>query len=137
MFVNVGRESVEYSAFIKFYSHLTSVFREKNYLTHFVTASIILPEDHHRISTLLDNDRAMDLLRHISAPLECGEKQCFYKMLEIMQTYGNLHGRQLAEKIKAFIRGVNPTTGTGTDIAVHTEGTGRCPAYYALFSLLQ
>ena len=126
---------MEYSAFIKLYSQLTTVFRDKSYLAHFVSAGIILPDDHHRISTMLDNDRAMDLLRHISAPLECGEKQCFYKMLEIMQTYGNLHGQQLAEKIKAFIREVNPTTCAGTDITVHTEGTGTCLIYNALFRM--
>ena len=113
---------MEYTAFIKFYSQLTSVFHDKNYLAHFVSAGIILPDDHHRMSTLLDNNRATDLLKHISALLECGEKQGFYKMLEIMQTYGKLHGRQLAEKIKAFIIGVNPTTSTTTDIAVRTEG---------------
>jgi len=29
-------------------------------------------------------------------------------MLEIMQVYGNLHAKQLAESIKAFIKGVEP-----------------------------
>ena len=101
---------MEYTAFIEFYSQLTTVFHDKNYLAHFVSAGIILPGDHHRMSTLQDGDRATDLLKHISAPLECGEKQGFYKMWEMMQVHGNLHGQQLAEKIRAFIRGVNPTT---------------------------
>ena len=54
---------------------------------------------------MADDDRATSLLKHISAPLECGEKQSFYKMLEIMQVHGNLHAQQLGENIKAFVRG--------------------------------
>ena len=55
------------------------------------------------MSKLPDNDRAMRLLKNISAPLECGEKQSFYKMLEIMQTHGKHHAQQLAENIIAVV----------------------------------
>lgn len=68
------------------------------------------------MSNLPDDERAVHLLKNISAPLECGEKQNFYKMLEIMQTHGSSFAQQLAENIIAFIRGTN------RDDAVPNEG---------------
>ena len=108
MFFYVDKESVECNAFIKFFSKLTTVFHDKNYLVHFVPAGIISPNDVHNMSNLSDNDRAMCLLKNISASLECGEKQSFYVMLEIMQAHGNLLAQQLADCIKVFVRGVDP-----------------------------
>ena len=46
----------------------------------------------------------MCLLENISAPLENGEKQNFYKMLKILQAHGNPQAQQLAEGIKASVR---------------------------------
>ena len=50
----------------------------------------------------------MCILNNISASLEFDDEQSFYKMLEIMQDHGNLHARQLAENMKAFIKGIDP-----------------------------
>ena len=112
---------MEYNAFIQFYAKLTTVFCDRNYLSHFVPAGIISPNDVHDMSNLSDNDRAMRLLKNILAPLECGENQSFYKMLEIMQTYGNLHAKQLAGNITLSVRGINPVV--QNQITMTIEGT--------------
>ena len=117
VFVYTEKVLIEYESFVKFYSELTTVFCDKNYIPHFVPAKIISPNDVHSMSNLPDNDRAVCLLKSISNPLECGEYQNFYKMLEIMRDHGNLHVQQLAENIKAFIKGVGPVViskGNGT-----------------------
>ena len=121
----VEMESVEHRAFTQFYSKLITVFHDKSYLVHFVPAGIILPNDVDEMSILSNSDRAVRLLKNISAPLECGEKQGFYKMLDILQAHGNLHAKQLAESIKAFVRGVDPVVRSDNTraIAISIEGT--------------
>ena len=109
---------MESKAFVDFYSKLTTVFHDKNYLAHFVTAGIISPNDVDEFSKLSDNDRAMSLLKYISAPLECGNKQSFYNMLEIMQTHGKHHAQQLAENIKTVVRGVDTGTSQRAETVV-------------------
>ena len=118
-------ESVEHRAFTQFYSKLITVFHDKGYLVHFVPAGIISPNDVDEMSILSNSDRAVRLLKNISAPLECGEKQGFYKMLDILQAHGNLNAKQLVESIKAFIKGVHSVVrgeNTGT-VAASIEGT--------------
>lgn len=43
----------------------------------------------------------------MSVPLEDGEAQNFYKLLEVMQTQGNLHTQQLVEDFEASVRGMD------------------------------
>lgn len=93
---------MECEVFIDSYSKLITVFNDKNYLHHFVPAKIVLPSDVQHMFSLPDSDRAVYLLNKISAPLECGETECFYKMLEIMQEHGNGHAQKLAENMKAM-----------------------------------
>ena len=93
-------ELLEYGVFIKFYSKLTMVLRNKDYLPHLVTARIVAPNNIHRLSDLSNDDRAMHLLEYISDSLVGGEKGCFYRMLEILQEHGNLHAQSVAEEIK-------------------------------------
>lgn len=114
---------MEYKAFIKFFSRLSTVFHDKNYLAHFVSAGIISPNDVDDLSKLPSNDRAMSLLKNISASLEFGEKQSFYKMLDIMQAHGNLPAQQLADHMKVFVRGGDPAVvSMDTTITILTEG---------------
>ena len=98
------------------------MFHDKSYLPYFVPAGILLLNDVHHFSSLPDNDRAMCLLKNISAPLECGETQSFYKMLEIMYVHGNLHAQQLAESINKFVE-VKPVVGSESTENVSLEGT--------------
>ena len=128
MIFYVEKKLIEYQALIKFYSKLTTVFHDKAYLSHFVSAGVISINDVHDMSSLPDNDRAMSLLKNISAPLEFGKKQNFHRMLEIMQEHGNLHAQQLAENMKAFVRGVEPVViveNTGA-VVTSAEGTYVC-----------
>ena len=98
-----------------FYSRLTTVFRNKDYLPHLVTAGVVSPDSIHHLSSLSDRDRAMHLLKYISDSLEGDEKGCFYRMLEIMQEQGNLHAQNLAEEInKTIISGVDSVAKTYT-----------------------
>ena len=93
--------------FIKFYSKLATVFRNKVYLPHLVSARIVVPDNVHHLSDLSNRGRAMRLLEYISDSLDVGEKGCFYGMLEIMQEHGNLLAQNVAEEInKAMVSGV-------------------------------
>ena len=94
---------MEYEVFIQFYSKLITVFQDRNYLAHFVPCKIISPSDVHHMYNLPDTNRAVYLLKNISAPLECGEKQSFYSMLDVMVTHGNFHAQKLAENMKASV----------------------------------
>ena len=105
---------MEYNAVIKFYSRLTTVFHDKSYLFHFVSAGIIPPDNASQINNLPDNERAICILKSISAPLECGEKQNFKKMLKIMQDHGNLYAQQLAKDVNTCVMGQDPVVKSKT-----------------------
>ena len=99
--------------FIMFYSRLTTVFRNKDYLPHLVIAGIIAPDSIHHLSSLSNRDRAMRVLECLSDSLEGGEIVHFYKMLDVMQEHGNLHARNVAEEInKAIVSGVDSVAKT-------------------------
>ena len=111
----VERKSIEYEAFFKFHNELNKVFHDKSYIPHFVSAKIVLLNDVHRLSDLPDNKRAVCVLKNISGPLEHSENQNFYRMLEVMQDYGNPCAQKLVEDIKALIGSRGPgikSTGT-------------------------
>ena len=94
--------------FINFYSKLTVVFRSKDYLPHLVTAGIVSPDSVHHLSNMSNRDRAMRVLEYISDSLDGGEKECFYRMLKILEDHGNLHAQNLAEDInKVLVSGMD------------------------------
>ena len=94
--------------FVKFYSKLTIVFRNKDYLPYLVTAGIVPPDNIHYLSSLSNRDRPMRILEYISDSLDGGDKQSFYEMLEIMKGHGNNHAQNLAEEInRAVASGVD------------------------------
>ena len=116
---------MEHSALIDFYGKLATVFHDKKYLFHFVSAGIIPSDNADQMYNLPDIDRAVCLLNSVLTPIECGEKQNFYKMLEIIEDHGNIHTKQLAEGIKASVRREDPvikskTTGTATTVSKGT-----------------
>ena len=99
---------MEHTVFVKFYSKLTVVFRNKDYLPYLVTAGIVPPDNIHYLSSLSNRDRPMRILEYISDSLDGGDKQSFYEMLEIMKGHGNSHAQNLAEEInKTVISGVD------------------------------
>ena len=101
---------MEHGMFVKFYSKLTVVFRNKDYLPYLVTAGIVPPDNIHYLSSLSNRDRPMRILEYISDSLDGGDTQCFYDMLEIMKGHGNNHAQDLAEEVKAVISGVDSLT---------------------------
>ena len=129
MFLNADKGSVEYNTLINFYGKLATEFHDINYLFHFIPAGIVPREDVLHMNSLSDIDRAMCLLNNVSAPFECGEKQNFYKMLEIMQTHGNVHTQQLVEDIKASVRGQDPVVKSKTIGSAKTVNEGTCTEY--------
>ena len=102
--------------FVKFYSKLTIVFRNKDYLPYLVTAGIVPPDNIHYLSSLSNRDRPMRILEYISDSLDGGDKQSFYEMLEIMKDHGNNHAQNLAEEI-------NKAVVSGVDLAVPSFGS--------------
>ena len=99
--------------FIMFYSKLTKVFHNEDYLPHLVVAGIIAPYSVRHLSSLPSWDRAMRVLDYILYSLQGGEKEPFHKMLEVMQEHGNLHAQSVAEEItKTIVSGVNSVAKT-------------------------
>ena len=84
------------------------MFYDTNYLSRFVPAGIILASDVDHITSLPGKDRAVCVLRNITASLECGNTQSFYKMLEIMQSYGTLHAKEVANDVLKWVSNVDP-----------------------------
>lgn len=74
------------------------------------------------MSNLPDNERAVCILKNISDPLECGENQNFYTMLEVMQDYGNCDAQKLVEDIKTLIASEDYKIESIGAAAVSTEG---------------
>jgi len=105
----VGERSMEYRAFVRYYSELTTVLSDKRYLHHFVTAEIISPDKVYYLSNMSDNDRAIRVLKSISDPLIHGQNECFNSMLEIMKEHGNLPAKEVAKNLKtASVSGIEP-----------------------------
>lgn len=119
---NVERKSVEYEAFIQFHNELNKVLRDKSYVPHFVPTTIISLNDVHRMSTVSDNERAVCILKNISHPLECGDNQKFYRMLEVIHDHGNSHAQELVEDIKALIGSKGHDIKSTETAATPTEG---------------
>ena len=97
---------MEYDVFITYYSDLTQVFRVDNILNfagRFLSARIITRSEYDEIYSLSPTDGSIRLLRSIAGPLEIGNTEHFYKMLEIMQNHGNIHAKTLSEKIQLLI----------------------------------
>ena len=108
LFFYTEEKPTEYGLLIEFYSKLTTVFRDKDYLPHLVSAKIISLDNNHHLSGLSSRDRAMRILECVSDSLDGGNKQCFYNMLEIMKDHGNSHAQSVAEDInKAIVSGTD------------------------------
>ena len=97
------------------------MFYDANYLSHFVRDRIILARDVDHITSLPGRDRAVCVLNNITASLEGGNTQSFYKMLEIMQSYGTLHAQEVANdilKLVSNVVSVVPKEGTYVHMSV-------------------
>lgn len=103
LFLLPEEELLEKTVLIKFFSKLTTVFHDKDYLPHLVTARIVSTDNVHHLSSMSHRDRGMRVLEYVSDSLDGGHKECFYKMLEIMRNHGNSFAQNLAEEITKTI----------------------------------
>ena len=118
----VEGKSVEYEAFIQFHNEFTKVLHDKSYIPHLVSARIISLNDVHHMSNLPDNERAVCILKIISDPLESGENQNFYRMLEVIQDHGNCDAQKLVEDVKTLIASKDYNIRSTEAAAAPTEG---------------
>ena len=71
---------------------------------YFISARILSVSDQEEITALANpNDKALMLLKKISAPLESGFCKSFHNMLSVMRIYGNDDMKDLAQKITALL----------------------------------
>jgi len=69
-------------------------------IPHFVSARVITVSDHEEIGAQANpNDKAVVLLKKVSAALESGFCKSFRHMLSVMQIYGNTDVKDLSQKI--------------------------------------
>jgi len=101
----VGSRSVEHEVFLKYYPDLIQAFRTNTFAAHFVAAHIITMNENDEISNLQPRDGSLRLLRSVSAPLETGQTDNLYSMLQIMQAHGNDYAQKLSQKIYSVVHG--------------------------------
>ena len=100
MFSFTGDRIPEYYVFGSNYHDLITLLSNANLYGHFVSKDIITVEDHQNIFSISNaRDKAVTLLKPISAALKTGYPSSFYDMLDIMKTHGNQSVRAFAEKI--------------------------------------
>ena len=64
----------------------------------------------------------MCILKIISDPLESGENQNFYRMLEVIQDHGNCDAQKLVEDVKTLIASKDYNIRSTEAAAAPTEG---------------
>jgi len=98
----VDTEFDELAVFRENYVSLCNTITDINeLLRYFVTENIINGEQEEKIKTVCTtkSDKVSKLLLYISEPLESGESNGFYTMLQIMKTHGVEVTQHLADQI--------------------------------------
>ena len=73
-------------------------------IPHFISARILSVSDHEEISALANpNDKALMLLKKISAALQNGYHKSFRDTLSLMRIYGNNDLKELSQNITALL----------------------------------
>jgi len=104
LYTFVGSDSphpMEYQIFINHYRQLTKLLFQTNLTPHLVTEGVIVISDEEEINSANTlRTKAQLVLSKISAALESGFTESFYKLLKIMKSYGNNDLKQLATLIE-------------------------------------
>ena len=103
--------SHHHDVFIQYYSKLTNILKIRSLVDHFISESIIDVEEKQSIS--IDS-----LLSTIASHLKSGINATFYKLLDIMATYGDLATQDLAKSIKNKLSAVVPESATVPESAM-------------------
>ena len=93
---------VECRVLTNHYCQLTNMLFQTNLIPHLVKEEIILPSDEEELSSIsTSTKKAQFVLQKISAALQSGFSQSYYKLLNIMKSYGNCDLKQLAAMMES------------------------------------
>ena len=102
--MHAGKSALD--VFLDHYNALGSILSSSisNLTPHFITARILTILDQDEIMGLTNpNEKAMVVLKKVSAALENGFCKSFYDMLSVMYTHGNSDMRDLSQNIVALL----------------------------------
>ena len=103
----------EYKIFKDHYRGLTKLLFTTNLTPHLIQERVIALADQEKLSAInTSTEKAEVVLQKISLGLEAGLTESFYKMLEIMKSYGNRDAQQLSMTIEQEIAGSKSGEGT-------------------------
>ena len=91
-----------HDVFLDHYDALSKILSafSSDLIPHFIAARILSVSDHEEIQAQANpNDKAMVLLKKVSAPLESGYYKSFHCMLNVMCIHGNHDLKALSKKI--------------------------------------
>ena len=92
---------VEFRVFQKYYNDMIKIIPITTLSCHFVSANIITPsEDEEVLSPVTSTEKTRTLLLKISGPLEAGYTASFYKLLNILEKFGNQDCIDLSSNIR-------------------------------------
>ena len=119
---------VECRVLTNHYYQLTNMLFQTNLIPHLVKEEIILPLDEEELSSIsTSTKKAQFVLQKISAALQSGFSQSYYKLLNIMKSHGNCDLKQLAAMMESEDAKSSTTSNAGLYIhqLIHA-----CTAYY-------
>ena len=98
---SIDSQLIELTVFKESYALLCNTITDINkLLKYFVAEKIITTDEEEEIKTYtIKSERVSKLLLNISGPLEAGDSNGFYTMLQIMKTYGVDATQRLANQI--------------------------------------
>jgi len=92
---------IEYKVFKEYYSGLKSILPAQSLSQYFVSADVIGFQDEEEICVAKTSSaKATILLQKLAGPLEQGNVFVFQKLLQLMETHGNVATKDLANKMK-------------------------------------
>lgn len=96
----------EFEVFKKHYNDLTKMLFCTNLTPHMIQEGVILPLDQEEIKAVTTSSgKAEIVLQKVSFALEAGISESFYRILEIMKSFGNHDAQQLSITIEHEISG--------------------------------
>lgn len=103
--IGISSINKEHEMLIKYYERLCSTVTDVNKIAlHCVTKKIISPHDHVELCGITNQSKQVTmLLHHITGPVEAGNPQVFYDLLDIMEQHGLQATQQLATEIKCSL----------------------------------
>ena len=114
--------SPAYCVFKKNYSALINMLKSTDLYRYFVSEEIITPAENDEISAESNPlTKAQMFLQKVSSPLESGQTNSFYAVVDVMATYGNRSTKELARSINVTLHASVPDGGKIVYYKVHTN----------------